>query len=431
MKKLIHSIWLILLTLSALPQSVFTSDIDHFWQAYDSVQTTPDTLQQLRFIQTIYVDAGTPGLKAFMEARNYSAPLWVRLLREYPKFWRSIRPNTLSVKSRAAAIEASIKTFRTIYPPLTDARMYFTVGGLRSGGTIKDNMILVGTEIATGDSATDVSEFTNGWLATAFRYQTIDNIVPLNVHEYVHTQQKFHGATDLLGASLSEGSADFITSLVIGRPMETSYIRYGLQHQPELKKEFAAEMFSTATVSRWLYNGRMTKTMADLGYFMGYQICAAYYRQAADKQQAVRDIIELNYTDTSTTASFLQRSGYLSGPFDRAALQAAIAPKIPAVTSQTPFANGDSLVDPVTKLLTIRFSVPIAGQEGYAVQPGPQGKDFFPALDSVVLSPDRSSLTLHLTLLPSHTYAFNVYVRSADGYQPNPFAITFKTLPPK
>jgi hypothetical protein len=114
-------------------QRVFTSDIDHFWIAYDSAQTTTDSIQQLRYIQTLYVDKGTPGLKTFMELRHYSVPNWVHLLHIYPKFWKSIRPNTRAVKSYAPAIEASIRQFKKFYTPLSDAKMYFTVGGLRSG----------------------------------------------------------------------------------------------------------------------------------------------------------------------------------------------------------------------------------------------------------------------------------------------------------
>jgi hypothetical protein len=36
-----------------------------------------------------------------------------------------------------------------LYPELREAKMYFTVGGLNSGGTTVNNMILIGTEIAT------------------------------------------------------------------------------------------------------------------------------------------------------------------------------------------------------------------------------------------------------------------------------------------
>ncbi|HWJ26635.1 MAG TPA: hypothetical protein VNS32_08830, partial [Flavisolibacter sp.] len=40
-------------------QEVFTSDIDNYWKAYDSCEKTSDSLQQLHYIQTLYIDKGT------------------------------------------------------------------------------------------------------------------------------------------------------------------------------------------------------------------------------------------------------------------------------------------------------------------------------------------------------------------------------------
>jgi hypothetical protein len=82
-------------------KNVITSDIDNFWIAYDSCLTTSDSLKQLEYMQILYVDKGTIGLKAFMEARDYTTERWVSLIRSYPRFWRSIRPNTLTVKQKA------------------------------------------------------------------------------------------------------------------------------------------------------------------------------------------------------------------------------------------------------------------------------------------------------------------------------------------
>lgn len=229
---------------------VFTSDIDHFWQAYDSAQTARDSVKKLDYIQRLYVDRGSDGLKAFMAARNYSGPLWVSLIIKYPKFWASIRPNTLSAKTKSAQIEKSIAKFQKLYPELKEARMYFTVGGLRSGGTNTENMVLIGTEIATGDPSIDVSEFKSKWLAGVFKEQSAQNLVPLNIHEYVHTQQ--HGdPTDLLAQAISEGSADFITELVMDTPRLTDYIKYGLAQEEELKEKFKDDMFTQA-YGRWL-----------------------------------------------------------------------------------------------------------------------------------------------------------------------------------
>jgi hypothetical protein len=288
-------------------QLVHTSDIDHFWIAYDSVQKTNDSITQVKIVTELYVNKGTEGLHAFMQVRDYSAAEWVRLIRRYPKFWNSIRPNTLTIFSKADMIESSIRKLAHIYPALKPATIYFTIGGLRSGGTTLKDKVLIGSEIATGDAQTDVSEFNNKWIAPAFRAQEPDNIVALNVHEYIHTQQRGE-PRNLLGQAIKEGACDFVTELVMERPLRTNYMQYGLLHESRLKEEFKREMFSTS-YANWLYNGAHAET-ADLGYFIGYAICKAYYGRSKDKNRAVKNIIELNYSDSKAVKAFLHQSGY-------------------------------------------------------------------------------------------------------------------------
>jgi hypothetical protein len=170
--------------------------------------------------------------------------------------------------------------------------------------------------------------------------------------------------------------------------------------------------------------------MADLGYFIGYAICGAYYRQAKDKQQAIRDIIELNYADTAATERFLKRSGYITDPYDRAALLAALAKKVPVVTGLTPFANGDSTVDPSLKELTIQFSVPM--QPGrYSIITGEKGKDSYPVTKVTGFGAESRSVSLAIALQPGHEYEFitGPGFRSVDGYSLQPYTVHFKTRP--
>ena len=55
-----------------------------------------------------------------------------------------------------------------------------------------------------------------------------------------------------------------------------------------------------------MYNYSTVKDKpADLGYYIGYKIAEEYYKNAADKKQAVTDIIEMNDPIT-----FLQKSKY-------------------------------------------------------------------------------------------------------------------------
>jgi hypothetical protein len=408
-------------------QNVFTSDIDNFWIAYDSIQTTKDSLKQIGFIQNLYIDKGTKGLKAFMEARDYTAKLWVDLIRMYPKFWNSIRPNTFTVKSYAAEIEISIKKLKDLYPDLKEAKMYFTVGGLRSGGTTMDDMVLIGSEIATGNASTDVSEFPNNWLKGVFKNQQVDNLVALNIHEYVHTQQK-GDPKDLLAQAIKEGACDFITELVIGKLLQNNYIVYGRQHEAELKERFKLEMFTTA-YSNWLYNGSNARNVADLGYYMGYTICKTYYENSSDKKAAIKKIIELNYSNSTAVENFLKRSKYYTEPINKTELIQAFEAKRPYVLRIEPFANGDSLVNADNKELKIIFSSPM-DKSGFSINNGKRGKDYSPIIAVVGFSDDATFFTLKIDMKPDHEYEFIITDRSFksdEGYPLKPYEVKFKT----
>ena len=408
-------------------QNVFTSDIDNFWIAYDSIQTTNDSLKQIGFIQNLYINKGTKGLKAFMEARDYTAKLWVDLIRMYPKFWNSIRPNTFTVKLYAAEIEKSIQKLKDLYPGLKEAKMYFTVGGLRSGGTTMNDMVLIGSEIATGNASTDVSEFPNNWLKGVFKNQQVDNLVSLNIHEYVHTQQK-GDPKDLLGQAIKEGACDFITELLIGKLLQNNYIVYGREHEAELKERFKLEMFTTA-YSNWLYNGSNAKNVADLGYYMGYTICKTYYENSSDKKITIKEIIELNYSNSAAVENFLKRSKYYTELINKTELIQTFEAKRPYVLRIEPFANGDSLVNAGNKELKIIFSSPM-DKNGFSINNGKRGKDYSPIIAVIGFSDDATFFTLKIDMKPDHEYEFIITdksFKSAEGYPLKPYEVKFKT----
>lgn len=308
LKKIILVLLLFINIKNSKAQAVFTSDIQNFWIAFDSLSATSDTLKQLDYIQRLYIDKGTRGLHAFMEVRNFDAKGLLEAVKSYPKFWNSVRPATLEVYRKTDLIEQYVQKFKRLYPDYREAQIFYTITAVRAGGTTKDNMVLVGTEIAVGNLETEVSEFPDKRLENFFKTQTQDNIIPFTVHEYVHTQQQ-DTETHLLGQSIYEGACDFITELVLDTPLEHAYLQYGRANEPELKKQFAKDILYDK-YENWLYNGSTSETVGDLGYFMGYTICKSYYKKAIDKKLAIKEIIELNYMDTSAVQEFLNKSGY-------------------------------------------------------------------------------------------------------------------------
>jgi hypothetical protein len=288
--------------------SVFTEDIDRFWTAFDSVRNIHEKDKQVEVMKVLYTDKGTDGLNLFMKLRKFDAARLVETINKYPKFWASIRANTFTIKQKMPLIEKHIRDLKLIYPEMRPARIYFTVTAIRAAGTVQDSVVLIGSEIAMGNKTTDVSEFTDKRLANFFNSQDSDNIIPVVIHEYVHTQQKTESKI-LLGQAIYEGACDFVTELTLKTTLQNSYLKYGRLHEKELKQAFKEEMLEE-NFDNWLYNGTTAKTMGDLGYFMGYTICRSYYRHARNKSKALRDIIHLDYSDKTAILAFLEASRY-------------------------------------------------------------------------------------------------------------------------
>lgn len=288
---------------------IFTSDIDNFWLAYDSVKTTIDTTTQKDFIQRLYLNKATSGLKDFIIVREHSAKRHLNNILTKPKFWESLRPYTLQIKSYTTDIENLMLKFKKLYSNFKQPDVFFTIGCLNSGGTTTPDKILIGSEIAAADSTVDASEV-ESWLQGVFKLNT--NVVYLVAHEVGHTQQNHgNGNSNLLGHCIKEGACDFIAELLMGKKVITPYMNYGKQNELQIWTDFQKQMLSS-DISNWLYNGSK-KNNADLGYFIGYEICKSYFENARNKKKALKSIIELKYSDAKKTLKFLKKSMYKGG----------------------------------------------------------------------------------------------------------------------
>lgn len=299
-----------------LKPGFYTADIDHFWQAFDRIRASKDSTAQYRALQSLFLDPGTPGLKAIMKARNYTPKSYIDAIDRYPEFWASIRANTGKAKSFAAAIEKNVQNLKKLYPELKPAAIYFTVGALRTGGTTLDGQVLIGSEIALADDQTVSKEFPVAFsgLKTFFKSNPIGGVVFTNVHEYVHTQQKTTIGNTLLAQCVLEGVAEFMAVKATGQASVVPALAYGNDHEDHIREVFSAGLFSPET-GFWLYSNAPNEFgVRDLGYYVGYAICEKYYTRAADKQLAVKQMIELDYNDEAALMHFVDLSGYFKMP---------------------------------------------------------------------------------------------------------------------
>jgi hypothetical protein len=413
---------------------VFFSDIDNFWVAYDSIRSTTDSLRQLQYLNRLYLAKATPGLKAFQEVKGYAPADWVSAIRRYPLFWNSIRPNTLQVKTKARALGPYLKKFAALYPALRPAAIYYTIGALQSSGTTQGRLVLIGAELAAGTPATDLSEFpanVRTSRANYFRSQPLENLVVLNMHEYVHTQEKGPAANTLLAQALYEGTCDLVAELVTGKLPQLPYVAQAPRREPALKAQFQADMFAPY-IGNWFYNQVSDDPahVPDLGYYMGYAICKAYYHRAPNKTQAVKELLELDYTNEDAVEALLRQSGYYPSLPPKAQLLQAYEDSRPVVTRLTPAIGPDVLVDAATTEIRVDFSAPMARFTGTGYGPG--GPDQFPVVGRGTFSADKKSYIYKVALKPGHTYGFVINgggFRSVDGRPLKTYEVRFTTRP--
>lgn len=285
-----------------------TSDIRNFWSAYDEVQKMDNKEQKISTFQNLYVDKATPGLRDFIQSRNFTSGQWIESFESKPKFWKSIRGKTENIQKDFRNIENLYQNFSRLYADFSPPRIYFTMGNLKGGGTVINGNLIIGSELAASDKTVDYSELSRNYQE---RMKINSGVIFLTAHELVHTQQNLKGsATNLLGLCLKEGSADFIAELLTGKNVEAPYIEYGMQHQYSLWHDFQKEM-NGEDFQNWLSNTATIKDRpADLGYFIGYIITKRFYDRSKDKKSAVNTIMNLDFSNTVETESFLEKSGY-------------------------------------------------------------------------------------------------------------------------
>lgn len=285
---------------------LITSDIPNFWRVFDKASLI--TAGEL--FQREYIDAGSPGLKGFLANRIVNGRYLAATVAARPRYYAAIRKNSLALDGSSEikeSIRAGFRRLKALYADALFPDVYFVIGRLNSAGTTSSSGLLIGIEMNGRDESTPMDELTNWERAVIGRIADLPYIV---VHELVHIQQSNAGGdgSTLLHYSLREGGADFIAELASGAHTNRLQHAYGNTHERQLWEEFHKDMHGS-DLSRWLFQGdRSTDRPADLGYYIGYKICEAFYRRATDKSEAVRRIIRV--TDAET---FLRESGYAGG----------------------------------------------------------------------------------------------------------------------
>lgn len=408
-------------------QKFVATDIDNFWLAYDKILSTKDSAQQYAFLKELYLDRGTEGLIGLIEVRNYSEKDFINWMTQYPNFWKSLRPNTFKVASLYPKIEANIQKLKNAYPELKPATIYFSFGAFKSGGTIQGNSVLIGSELSLADKTTIIDELP-AWRQSFYKNQNPFHELPLVcTHEYIHTQQK-EMAENLLSMCLYEGVAEFISCKVTDTKSDAPAIEFGKANQEVVIDKFVSDLFTMTNTYNWMWGENKNELkVRDLGYYIGYEICERYYNLSQDKAKAIKELIELDYTNEKEVERIVDITKLLPNTLE--VLYTDYEKKRPKVVSLTPFESGSQSVKPGIILISITFSEEMdTNYRGFDF--GPLGENHVYKFRKLIgWSNDNKTITVEVEVEPNKNYQSLVTKRFVNkkGLALKPFLIEFRT----
>lgn len=269
-----------------------TGDIERFYALYDSTAGRP-TAEQLQ----AYLDEGSSGLTHLAKVRRVTGARMADAMAARPEIYVEARACADHLPRVRTRVAEGLARFIDQYPEARFPSATFVIGR--------------GRPVAVGSPVDGIQVGLEALCATDFINPDIeDRFVGVLIHEYVHTQQ----APELtekeqytvLEVSLAEGVAEFVTELMIGAPAYAYLAPQTRGRELEIETAFVADQDKT-DLSAWVYNSTPEKP-GDLGYWVGYRIAKAYYRNAPDKDEALRQILQL--TDVK---AFVAASGWRPG----------------------------------------------------------------------------------------------------------------------
>ena len=267
-----------------------TTDVHNFWKAYDKAQQ--DTAHREQIYRDVYMAKATPGLQDYYEYKIRTMDRFVKGHDKLPALYASIRPNTLKVDGQKKQMLDSFVKFKALYPAAIFPNVYFVIGAFSSGGTSTNNGLIIGLDQNCRTPDVDTHELT---LWQKNNFTNLKDLPHTVAHELIHFQQnQLSQDTTLLRGALIEGMADFLGELISGKTANSRLAVYAKGREKQIWTDFKKEMYLNRA-SNWIANSdqETADKPADLGYWVGYQICKAYYDEAADKKQAIYDILHI------------------------------------------------------------------------------------------------------------------------------------------
>jgi len=286
-----------------LKAKVIDSDVKNFWIAFDKVAA--DTAHAESIYKKYYFDKGTTALlDYFVNKMGNNLYSFTRDHNGMDKFYTSVRANTFKAAAYRQDYMKSYVNLKKLYPDAIFPDIYFVIGKLNSAGTSTSNGLILAIDQSAKTNTTDLSQIKSWQLHYLNPLQQLIHIV---AHELIHYQQNSMASdTTLLREAIIEGMADFIGELISGKQTNERLVVFAKGKEQKIWGDFKKEMYLDRK-QNWIGNGDDDRPdhPADLGYWVGYRICKAYYNHAKNKKQAVYNMMHIqDYKKFFTDSKF-------------------------------------------------------------------------------------------------------------------------------
>jgi Predicted Zn-dependent protease (DUF2268) len=279
-----------------------TEDIKHFWIAYD--KAVLDTANMHKIFKTEYFDKASAGMNDYMAFKVRNTKLFVKHLKERPKFYAAIKANTLKIDEFKKDFYKSFEKLKTIYDQALFPDVYFVMGAFTSAGTVSPKGLLLGINQMVKSKDIPLDEL------TLWQRNTIADLSKMKhtvAHELIHYQQdSLKNDTTTLYNCIMEGMADFIGEMCSGKNANERLHIWAKGKEQKIWQRFLIDMYNNKS-DNWIANSdqETVDNPSDQGYWIGYQICKAYYDKAKNKKQALYDMLHIQ-----DYKKFLEESGW-------------------------------------------------------------------------------------------------------------------------
>lgn len=285
---------------------VSSEDAQRFAAVFREGHGKPDA----RTLQHVYLDAGSRALQAFDRDAIGGAQRLADTVATRSAHYRTAIAACLTPEAQQSVQQEArdlVAAYRRLFPDFRAPQIHLLVGADTSSG-----MRLPGGSIAL--AVERICAQAGGR----------PHLRALLAHELAHVPQPElpdddPARRDLLMWALREGAADYLGNLVRGKDPSGAGNAWAVAREDAL---FAQFMRDRATMrahwrgaepdalaieagSRWMWNTATPERPADLAYWIGQRIWHGYIANAADRDQALRDMLTLHDLD-----AILARSGY-------------------------------------------------------------------------------------------------------------------------